>query len=132
MLADLESGVRGDFALRLSASILVTFAAMLPYLSLSFMTAVLARSTAAGIGVGLAVFFLEGQAVMLLSAVGGIIKTATEALLAPNVAALLALPAAGDVDTAAALKGGAIVAAYCAAFLAVAFWRFARRDVTLA
>ena len=127
-IADLDRTLGGDFAVDLVRSIGAAFAVILPYVALSFMVGMLARSTAAGVGLGLAVFFLEGQLIQLISAAGGIVETATEFLLAPNVNAVLAVATDTPADIAA-WRGLLVLAVYTATFLAIAFWRFERRDV---
>lgn len=130
-LAGLDTSTGDDFALHVVASIALSSVVLLPYAAIAFTVALLARSTAAGIGVGLAMFFLEAQFVSLLSAAGGIVEASTNALLTPNVSAVISL-AGPDPDGASAVtRGFAVVLAYTVGFAVLSLWRFRRRDVVL-
>lgn len=61
---------------------------MLPYAALAFLVALWGRSNAAGIGVGLAVYFLED--LILFRVAGDVLDWVPRALLSENVDALLA------------------------------------------
>lgn len=111
---------------------------MLPYAALAFVIAVWTRSTAAGIAISLAVLFLEPLAVNLIGTIPGPFKHIGDALLSRNIAALLQ---ANVRDTSLAIvqeglpnawRAAGVLAAYTAVFVALAYWRFARRDITAA
>lgn len=120
------------------AAIARTVLVMLPYAAIAFFTALWARSNAAGIGIGLAVLFLEGLILSLIASAGGPLERLPEALLTENVQAVLAanargLPfdsAGGGSDLPGAWRGAAVLAAYTALFVGGAYLLFRRRDIT--
>lgn len=136
-LEDLNGGFGPNVVLQTLAALGRTVFVMLPYLALAFAVAVWTRSTAAGIGVGLAVLFLEGLITGLIGLAGGAFDRIGEFLLAENVSAVLEANA-GGLDRLAgppsglpgAWRAAAVLAVYTAVFLGLAFWRFARRDLT--
>jgi ABC-2 type transport system permease protein len=111
---------------------------MLPYAALAFMIAVWTRSTAAGIGIGLAVLFLEGLIVNLISAVGGPLEHLPAALLSQNVASLINANSRGAGTGLSGTpqnlpdpwQAAGVLAAYTAVFVALSYWRFSARDIT--
>lgn len=128
----------GDNALLQSvAAIGRTVLVMLPYAAIAFFTALWARSNAAGIGVGLAVLFLEGLILTLISSAGGPLERLPEALLSENVQAVMFANSRGlPYETTqpsglpSAWRGAAVLSAYTALFVAAAFLLFRRRDIT--
>lgn len=138
-LAGLGGGLGGGFVSRTLPSIARTAYVMLPYAALSFLLALWVRSTAAGVGVGLAVLFLEGLITQLLSSAGGPLRRIPQALLNANVQAVLrpnaeglqgAFGNANGRDLPNIWQAAAVLAAYTAAFIALAYWRFHTRDIT--
>ena len=132
---DLERSTGSNFVGRSIASIARTAFVMLPYAALAFLVSLWSRSSAAGIGVGLAVYFLEDLILFFISAAGEALDWVPNALLSRNVEALLARnDVAGGFDPGADLPGAwqaaGVLGLYTAAFLAVAFWIFQRRDIT--
>ena len=109
---------------------------MLPYVMLGFLVALWTRSTAAGIGIGLSVLFLEGLGVQVLNALGGRFARVPEVLLSENVAAVMrANRVAGgslaeDTDLPSAWRGAVVLTAYIVAYVALAYRRFLTRDIT--
>jgi ABC-type transport system involved in multi-copper enzyme maturation permease subunit len=129
-LADLERDLGDRFVLEALAAIGRTAFTLLPYAALAFMVTLLTRSSAAGIGLGLGVFFLEGTVGLLLAAAGDAGERATEALISSNAEAVMNANRPEPVDdTFSAWRGAAVLLAYTLAFVAIAFWRFRRRDV---
>lgn len=131
------SGALGDgWWGRTLLSVLRTAYVMLPYATLAFALSVWTRSTAAGIGVGLAVLFLEGILTSLIGSAGGPFEHLKDVLLSGNVQSLLNANAAGvsvratTSDTVNPWQATAVLAAYTAAFVALALWRFRTRDIT--
>jgi ABC-type transport system involved in multi-copper enzyme maturation permease subunit len=88
------------------------------------MVALLAKSSAAGISVGAAVLFLEGQILMLISAADGLPR-AGQTLLTMGGSA------PQDPGLPGPWQAVGVLAAYTVVFTAIAFWRFGRRDVTI-
>ena len=123
----------------LALSILRTTLTILPYFGLTFLVAILTRSTAAAIAAGLAnALVVENVVVQLLGLAGGI--WAEMARYAPgNLAAALMQTNArlvgidlGSVD--AGLPGpwtaAAGIALYTVAYLVLALWAFRRQNLT--
>jgi ABC-type transport system involved in multi-copper enzyme maturation permease subunit len=111
---------------------------MLPYAAMAFVIAVWTRSTAAAIGISLAVLFLEGLIVNLITAIGGPLERAPEALLSQNVAALInansrgaGSPLGGTPQNLPNVwQAAAVLAGYTVIFVALSYWRFHDRDIT--
>jgi ABC-type transport system involved in multi-copper enzyme maturation permease subunit len=129
-LADLERDLGDRFVLEAAAAVGRTAFALLPYAALAFMVTLLTRSSAAGIGLGLGVFFLEGTVGLLLAAAGDAGERATEALISSNAEAVMNANRPEPVaDIFSAWRGAAVLLAYTLLFVAIAFWRFRKRDV---
>lgn len=128
----LESGVGSGFVGEAILGLLRGWFTMLPYAALAFMVSLLAKSSAAGISVGAAVLFLEGQLLMLVSAAGGFFERLPEAFLSENVQTLLTMGGSAPADEGlpGPWQAVGVLGAYIVVFIAIAFWRFARRDVT--
>jgi ABC-2 type transport system permease protein len=139
-LEHLDMTLGGAVLPRTLAALARTWFVMLPYLALAFLLALWFRSTAPGIGIGLAVLFLESLVTGLLRLQGGVLGRVPEALLAVNVQAVLAANATGLSATMTttsatttlpdAWRAAAVLAVYTVAFVALALWRFLRRDIT--
>ncbi len=114
-----------------------TFYVILPYTLLAFLFTVIGRSTAAGIGLGIGVFFLEPPIAVLMSINTGWISKIPDYLLHNNIQAINVLAESSlkiDIGQAGHLPGilhaFIILTGYCAAFIAIAFTLFRKRDVT--
>lgn len=129
VLAGYDSSLGDGFVLGLARTVGLAALFALPYVALAFMMGLLARSTAAGVGLGLAMLFLEDPLVQLLTAAGGIAEQASEYLLSPNVSVLLELGSSTGPDAGEVVRAFTILAIYTAVFVLMAFWRFQRRDV---
>ena len=117
-----------------------TFFIMLPYILLAFLLALVGRSALAGIGIGVGVLFLEPMFAGLFKSVGGWVANIPDYLLAANagtgpIMALIQLPEEfkGMLGTPSmgVWQATAVLAGYCVLFLALGFYLFRRRDVTL-
>ena len=105
---------------------------MLPYLTMAFMVALLSKSSAAGISVATVVLFLEGQILSLVAAAGGVLERVPELFLSKNAEALLSVNTdGGTADMPGPWQAATVLALYTVAFVAIAFWSFRRRDVTV-
>lgn len=128
-------------AAQLAIGVFRTAYTLLPYAALTFLLAVLTRSTAAAIGIGMAVsLVVENLAAQLLMITGGVFaevikffpsSMANEILqlntrIAPtlNTAAGSALPSPGVNASAAGIL------LYTALFLGLAAWSLSRQDLT--
>lgn len=129
----------GDGFLRHSlASVGRSIYVIVPYAALSFMVALWSRSNAAGISVGLAVYFLEDLVVALIGLAGDAVDWLPDLLISDNADKILALnnvagvgdagPGAADVSDA--WRASLTLAIWTVGFLAVALVIFRRRDVT--
>ena len=132
----LGTDLGADFLPHTLAAIARTAFVMLPYVMLGFLVALWTRSTAAGIGIGLSVLFLEGLGVQVLNALGGRFARVPELLLSENVAAVMrANRVAGgslaeDSDLPSAWRGAAVLTVYIVAYVTLAYRRFLTRDIT--
>lgn len=117
-----------------------TMFAMLPYLALAFLIALWTRSTAAGIGIGLALLLVEAPMLALIGSAGGPLEQLPKVLLSQNVSAVLAANSGGSSEAIAQntpasnlpnpWQGAAALLLYTVVFVALAYLRFRRRDIT--
>jgi ABC-type transport system involved in multi-copper enzyme maturation permease subunit len=132
-LADLD-------VVEMGLSILRTALTILPYVGLTFLVAILTRSTAAAIGVGLAyALVVETLVVQLLGLAGGmwasIARFAPSSLAAALMQTNLRLV---DIDLSSGVNAGLPgpwaaaggVALYAIAFLGLSLWAFRRQNLT--
>lgn len=134
-LANLQRDTPDDFAWLLLTSVARTGYTILPYALLAFLIALLSRSNAAGIGVSLAVYFLEDLLVLVTGAVGDALEWVKYVLIGPNVDALLTLnDVVGGIEQPSDLpdpwQAAGVLALYMLGFIVLAFWGFRRRDIT--
>lgn len=137
-LEDLDTGLGGDFLPQTLAALGRTAYVMLPYLALTFLVALWTRSTAAGIGIGLSVLFLEGLFTSLITLGDSPLERLPAALLSRNVDAVMAPNSAGlggtfaqpATDLPDPWRAAGVLALYIAAFIGLAYWVFRRRDIT--
>ncbi len=117
-----------------------TFYIMLPYELLAFLFAIIGRSAMPGIAVGIGTFFLEGIVSALMYAAGGWVADVPAYLINANFAAinrLNRLPTqlggafGGNLSTPSLEHAAITLAVYIVVFLAVAFYTFQKRDVTV-
>jgi ABC-type transport system involved in multi-copper enzyme maturation permease subunit len=121
-------------------SVLRTAYTILPYISLTFLVAILTRSTAAAIGAGMAyALLLENILVQLLGLAGGI--WASVARYAPGSLAAALMQTNQrlvEIDLGSGLNAGLPgpwaaaggIALYALAFLGLALWAFRRQNLT--
>ncbi len=118
--------------------------AIVPYGLLAFCLAVVGRSTTLGVA-GIIVFmFGESLLLAILGGIGGTAADARALSMGHNVMALLAVNRIGSFQDYNAFSprdrplaselpdpgvAALVLALYCLAFLAIAFWVFRRRDV---
>ena len=107
---------------------------IVPYLALTAFVTVLARSSAAGMAIGLGYYFLEQIVIALFSGLFSWFQNVADFLLVRNISAWTQ----GTATTGGGFGGGALpdathaavlLSIYTLAFLAGAFWLFERRDV---
>lgn len=104
---------------------------LLPYVALTAFVTVVARSSAAGMAIGLGYYFAEPLVSLLLSGLVSWFQNVADYLIVRNISSLAGSrgfgpPGAAPVDTTHALV---VLAVYTVVFLATAFWLFERRDV---
>lgn len=116
---------------------------IIPYGLLAFALAVIGRSTALGIAGTLGYMFGEGIIVAILDSIGGIAGDLREVTIGHHVASLIAANRIGSGDYASIAArelpvsndlpdvwvATLVTLLYCAAFAAVAFFVFQRRDL---
>jgi ABC-2 type transport system permease protein len=128
----LPSGAWDEFAVGLVRWIV----AMLPGSAIAFAAALLTRSNAAGIAIGIGISFVEPLIFGLLSILADVFETAQEYGIAWNVAQLINISTQSDggfqdpVDAAQVWQSAAILAVYVAIFVAATYYVFRRRDIT--
>lgn len=134
-----DASVQGDFVIGFLANIAKVGYVTLPYVALATMVAVLARSAAAGIGFGIALFFAESLVAQLAIALNRDLRALFDAGIARNVSTItraggvveggppVALPSPAESGIAYLILG-----LYVVAFVAIAIHRLAKRDLTLA
>jgi ABC-type transport system involved in multi-copper enzyme maturation permease subunit len=138
-IEDLPSGLGPDGGWELLMAMSRTVFVILPYLALALLLATWTRSTAAGIGIGLSVLFLEGLVMTLIGTAGGVFDKIPGFLVSRNVQAVMDANTTGltssfadaDVDLPSPEQGALVLAIYTVAFLVAAFVIFRRRDVTV-
>jgi ABC-type transport system involved in multi-copper enzyme maturation permease subunit len=112
-----------------------SWVSVLPYLALTTFVTVFARSSAAGMAIGLGYYFLEQILIALLSGLFSWFTNVADFLLVRNISAFTQGTAAagGGFPTAAGLPDAThaiiVLAIYTLALGAGAFWLFERRDV---
>ena len=134
----------GPSVLGMALMVLRSGYGIVPYGLLAFCLAVVGRSTTLGVA-GIIVFmFAESIVLAILGGIGGLAADARAFSIGHNVVALLAVNRIGgfadynafaprDRPPASELPdpgvAALVLALYCLAFLAIAFWVFQRRDV---
>jgi ABC-type transport system involved in multi-copper enzyme maturation permease subunit len=113
-------------------------------ISMAAMVAVLARSSAVAIGVGIAYPIIESIVVSILAGIAGWGETVREYSIGYNISAVMALNAMGGRYTSTGINLGnvpgglvpafwrtaSLLVGYGLAFLVVAFYSFRKRDLT--
>ncbi|HYH11620.1 MAG TPA: ABC transporter permease subunit [Thermomicrobiales bacterium] len=128
----LPSGTWDEFAIGLVRWIV----AMLPGSAIAFAAALLTRSNAAGIAIGIGISFVEPLIFGLLSIVADVFDTVQEYGIAWNVAQLINISTQSDggfqdpVDAAQVWQSTGILAVYVVIFVAATYYVFRRRDIT--
>jgi ABC-type transport system involved in multi-copper enzyme maturation permease subunit len=105
---------------------------VLPYLGLTTFVTVLARSSAAGMAIGLGYYFLEQILIALLSGLFSWFQNVADFLLVRNISALTQGTGGGFGATGAlpdVMHAIIVLGVYTLALGAGAFWLFERRDV---
>jgi len=114
-----------------TAALTKTWSSFIPYIALAGAVTVLARSTAAGMALGLGYYFGEQILVALLANVFDWLRDAAQYLPIHNISAWAG--ASGFGVAAPSLSTGetaVVLTVYSVAFAAFAFWLFHRRDIT--
>jgi len=126
----LGSGFWGDSIQSIASNVFLLF----PFSALAFFIAVLTRSNAAGIAIGLAILLAEGIAVSILEALSDSLDWVGDLLFSNNMAAILNENNPGGRDPGRDLPdtGQAIfvLLVWIVLLVAGSLWVFRRRDVT--
>lgn len=106
---------------------------ILPYIALTAFVTVLARSSAAGMAIGLGYYFAEQLVIVLFSALFSWFRNVADFLLVRNITAWTGGTGGGGGFATGALpdqtQALVVLALYTLALGAAAFWLFERRDV---
>lgn len=126
------AGFDGSFATAVDAvAISGRFAAgFLPTAALALAVALLTRSNAAGIAIGIAFGFVEPLVFALLGALSSVFATVEKAGIAWNANRLFTFGGDPGISSGDAWTSAGILAIWVALFVAVSYRVFARRDVT--
>jgi ABC-2 type transport system permease protein len=110
---------------------------MLPYAALALLVALWTRSSAAGIAVGLATYFLEWFILLPLGFVGGPVRHLPKVLLGANVQVVVQATASGisqatppSSDLPNPWQAGIVLTCYTIVFIALTYWQLHHRDIT--
>lgn len=124
--SDVAASTLVDFV---SASLRFT-AGLFPYAALALFLALLMRSNAAGIAIGIAISFVEPLVFGLLSAITDIFDTIQKGGLSWNTNRVLTFGGDNDITASDAWVSFGASAIWVALFVGLSFWIFNRRDVT--
>ncbi len=127
--SELGSGFWGDALSAIAINVFV----LLPYTALAFCVAVLTRSNAAGIAIGLAILLAEGIIVSILSALSDSFDWVGDVLFTNNMIAVLNennLDGGGGSDLPGAGQAAAVLTIWIVVLVGVALTIFRPRDVT--
>jgi ABC-type transport system involved in multi-copper enzyme maturation permease subunit len=136
LIAAAEEGVSGelggDFLLESIAAIGRTSYVLLPYTALAFFVAVITRSNAAGIAIGLAVLLAESIVLAIVTAITDLFDWLGDVLFSENAAAITSYNGSGNGDDSLPDPWQAVLVLglWIVAFVAVSIVIFRRRDVT--
>lgn len=126
---DLGSGFWGDAPRAIAINVFV----LLPYTALAFCVAVITRSNAAGIAIGLAILLAEGIIVSILGALSDSFDWVGDVLFSNNMLAVLNennVDGGGSSDLPGAGQAVAVLTVWIVVLVGVALTTFRRRDVT--
>lgn len=136
LLMDVSISLPSEFWGDYGVGILRWMVAMLPTSALAFAAALLTRSNAAGIAIGIGISFVEPLIFQLLSLLADVFGTVQEYGIAWNVTQLINIstqPDGGFQDPVAASQvwqSAGIVAVYTIIFVVASYIVFSRRDIT--
>lgn len=137
-IAGVDLSLSGDVPARVAGYLARGIYVTLPYVAFAVLTAVLARSAAAGIAFGLVLFFGETLLGQLAVQMNPDLRQLFDAGISRNVAAIIRTPSTGP-GSVARLPSAVevsfavfIVALYVVAFVSLTVHRFSKRDLTLA
>jgi ABC-type transport system involved in multi-copper enzyme maturation permease subunit len=124
-----EIGVSEDLLVSLLKGIVFHFVALLPYPVIAFSVALLTRSNAAGIAVGVGMRFTEPLVLQLLGSIAKAMQDAQQWGIAWNVQQLNSF-ASNHVSSGELWRSIAVLIAYCSILIIATYLVFTRRDIT--
>jgi ABC-type transport system involved in multi-copper enzyme maturation permease subunit len=128
---NLNDDLGDDFLVESLLAIGRTVYVLLPYTALAFFVAVLTRSNAAGIAIGLAVLFAESIVLAIITSITDIFDWLGDILFTENAAAITDLnDGTRSDDLANPWTAAFILGLWIVGFVGVAVAIFQRRDVT--
>jgi ABC-2 type transport system permease protein len=132
-IGGLDSSLDRDFLMRVLGATARNAIVLLPYVTLAFLASLWFRATAAGVALVIVVFYTDVLMTPLTTSGGALSWFPENALIYRNIRAVLdanALERAADLPSA--WQGAGVLAAFTLAFVALSFWRFETRDVSVA
>lgn len=105
-------------------------AGLLPYAALAMFLALLMRSNAAGIAIGIAFAFIESVLFLLLRQLSDVFETIEKGGISWNTNRLMTLGGDNNITASDAWASTGAVAIWVGLFVVLSFWFFNRRDVT--
>jgi ABC-type transport system involved in multi-copper enzyme maturation permease subunit len=130
----LDTSLSSEFWGDAIQSIAINLFVLLPYSALAFFVAVLTRSNAAGIAIGLAILLAEGIIVAILGALSDALDWIGDLLFTNNMTAILNENNPGGRGSTSDLPGTGqaifVLVVWIVLLVGGSFWFFQRRDVT--
>jgi ABC-type transport system involved in multi-copper enzyme maturation permease subunit len=124
------SGASGSLPIDMIEVFLRYTVAFVPYAAVALFIALLMRSNAAGIAIGIAIVFVEPILFALLGALSDTFETIQKGGIAWNQNQVLMFGGDNDVTARDALLSAGGLAIWTLILVALSFWIFRRRDVT--
>ena len=130
-IKDLDASRGDNFVGRLLLSMLRTGYAVIPYGALAFLIALWSRSSAAGIGIPIVLFYTEVLLTPVFTSIGAIEWLPNALIYSANISSLVDSDAVvSKADLPEHWQAAGVLAAYVTAFVSLTYWRFLTRDVT--
>lgn len=136
LVTDASTALPGGFWMDVAIGVVRWIVASLPYAVIGFAAALLTRSNAAGIAIGIGLSFVEPLIFGLLTFVSDIFETIQQYGIEWNVRQLVSISTQSDggfldqVDASQAWQSAGIIAIYIAIAVAATYVVFNRRDIT--
>ncbi|MCC6790503.1 MAG: ABC transporter permease [Thermomicrobiales bacterium] len=130
LIAGEETGVSAGTVVDYVAVSLRVTGGLLPYAVMAMFIALLMRSNAAGIAIGIALSFVEPILFAILGQLSDIFDTIQKGGISWNTNRLMIYGGDNDITLSNVWASTGAVAVWIALFMALSYWIFGRRDVT--